>query len=399
MAKKQYSKVYFLCRCTKREYAEEMFYKGILYFNNPIEWINQALQGNIGQGDLLEGVYSNVLTKDTLCLRNDSMVIDIEGTKYLRSRSITNNWLCLCFYSITEQLKGKFKEGAYIYRMAKEYIESFSSGETFESMLEKPLKERTSMVIIPKTGKFFRRLRQFFQEHNLVEEEDFFINAVTYWPLHKDFVIYKAPYELFYKDSSFSSQNELRILLNPNSQKVQKILVDGHKICIGPMYEFAQIKTNFYNGATIKVRERELRIEDAETTNMVGPLNEWNIEPLLGFMKYVYHTTSCKLNNKIVDAYEFWVELVKVFAWKYNIEIRHEVFVDGKDDHILLYFHGEDLSTIMRNERMDSYYYIKEDNSYKAPTFDAIYGGDPAGLVNITFMIKKPLSDTNIIDK
>lgn len=395
MEKKQYGKVYFLCRCTKREYAEDMFYKGNLYFNNPIEWIKQASCGNVGQGDLFEGVYSSVVTDGTLCLRTDPETFDYKGKKYLRSHSIVNSWLCLCFYSIDEMSKGKVDKGTCVYNMTKEYIESFSQGETFESMQGKPLKDRMSMVIIPQTGKFFRHIRRFFYENGMVEEEDFFISKVTYRSSHKDFVIYKVPDELFSKDVRFEQQNEVRILLNPNSQKVQRILIDGHKICVGPMDEFAQLKTNFYSGATVRVGEHQLHIESAPTTNMIGPMNEWNLEPLLGFMKYAYHTTTCKLNGELVNSYEFWVELVKIFAWKYNIEIQHEVFVDGIDDHVILIFHGDDLNTILNNERKDSYFYSRVDNSYRAPTFDAIYGGDPAGLVKISYRIKKKTDNRN----
>ena len=55
-------KLYLLCRCTKRKYAEELFYGGILFFNYPINWIGMSKDGDEGQGDPYEGVYSNVIT-------------------------------------------------------------------------------------------------------------------------------------------------------------------------------------------------------------------------------------------------------------------------------------------------------------------------------------------------
>ena len=39
------NRLYCLCRCMKREFAEDMFYNGNLYFNYPITWIEEAKKG------------------------------------------------------------------------------------------------------------------------------------------------------------------------------------------------------------------------------------------------------------------------------------------------------------------------------------------------------------------
>ena len=59
MAKYIEKKLYLLCRCTKQKYAEELFYHGILFFNYPINWIGMGEDGDEGQGDPYEGVYSD----------------------------------------------------------------------------------------------------------------------------------------------------------------------------------------------------------------------------------------------------------------------------------------------------------------------------------------------------
>ena len=54
------NKILLLSKCVeRRRYAEMLFYEGILHFGYPREWIKKAEEGNVGQGDLLEGVYSN----------------------------------------------------------------------------------------------------------------------------------------------------------------------------------------------------------------------------------------------------------------------------------------------------------------------------------------------------
>ena len=51
------SKILLLSKCVEqRRYAEMLFYDGILHFGYPSEWIKKAEEGNVGQGDLLEGV-------------------------------------------------------------------------------------------------------------------------------------------------------------------------------------------------------------------------------------------------------------------------------------------------------------------------------------------------------
>lgn len=119
----------------------------------------------MGQGDLYEGVYTNVNNDRTRTLRNDAEVVCIEGRNFYRSPSIVRDWPCLCFYSANEMTEGKVEDsGAFIYEMAQDYIDSFSDGETFATMLSKPLKERMSMLIIHNVGSFLKRLRDSFVE-------------------------------------------------------------------------------------------------------------------------------------------------------------------------------------------------------------------------------------------
>ena len=50
------NKILLLSKCVERRFAEKLFYEGILHFGYPSEWIKKAEEGNVGQGDLLEGV-------------------------------------------------------------------------------------------------------------------------------------------------------------------------------------------------------------------------------------------------------------------------------------------------------------------------------------------------------
>lgn len=56
------NKILLLSKCVERRFAEMLFYDGVLHFGYPSEWIKKAEEGNVGQGDLLEGVYTNEIT-------------------------------------------------------------------------------------------------------------------------------------------------------------------------------------------------------------------------------------------------------------------------------------------------------------------------------------------------
>ena len=96
------NKIYLLSKCVERRFAEMLFYEGILHFGYPSKWIEEGKKGNVGQGDELEGVYSNEITPENFDKREDVDDPTIEGVKYLRSRRIVN-WPCYCLYSISEQ--------------------------------------------------------------------------------------------------------------------------------------------------------------------------------------------------------------------------------------------------------------------------------------------------------
>lgn len=380
------NKVFLLCRCTRRDYAEDMFYNGNLYFNYPINWIGMGENGNEGQGDLYEGVYTNVVSDNTKRLRTDAETLSINGKLFLRSKSVVNNWPCLSFYSISELTEGRKEKESIVYDMAKDYIDSFSHGETFQSMLQKPLQERMSMVIITETGKFFRKIRNFLGSHGLVELQDYFMQPVLYRRKGKPFVYASRPLELFYKESQFKKQQELRIVLNPNNPKVLELLEDGHKIPMGSIEDMAMLKTNFYNGATIKINGHRISVEAADWHVMSGPLNEWEMSSLLGIMQAAYHTTTCVMDGETVIAHAFWVAVMLVLCSKYNIEVRHGEYVDGQDDIVQLICHTDDLDQILEHEKRDSYYYLRKGGVYKAPFLEKLLGGFPPGMVKINWV-------------
>ena len=131
------NKIHLLSKCVEGRYAEMLFYEGVLHFGYPSRWIEEGKKGNVGQGDELEGVYSNEITSENIGKREAVDEPTIEGVKYLRSRNIVN-WPCYCLYSISEQTEPIGREGNYAeYDMSEAYAQDFSDEETWENRFEK----------------------------------------------------------------------------------------------------------------------------------------------------------------------------------------------------------------------------------------------------------------------
>lgn len=142
------NKIYLLSKCVERRFAEMLFYDGILHFGYPSKWIEEGRNGNVGQGDELEGVYSNEITPENFDKREDVDEPTIEGVKYLRSRRIVN-WPCYCLYSISEQTEPIGRVGDYVeYDMSDAYAQDFSGEETWENRFKTEFPDRKAMVVI-----------------------------------------------------------------------------------------------------------------------------------------------------------------------------------------------------------------------------------------------------------
>lgn len=381
----------------KREYAEDMFYNGNLYFNYPVAWIKEAEKGNVGQGDLYEGVYTNVNNDYTRGLRPDAMAVSIDGRKFYRSPSVIENWPCLCFYSASQMTEGrKDEDGATIYDMAKDYVDSFSGGETFESMLKKPLNERMSMVVVEKIGTFLERLRVLFERHGLEEDEDFFIQPVRYRHGRKGFCIEKVPFELLSKEEQFKNQQEYRIILNPNNSKALELLEGGHKLHIDSMEDIAYLKTNFYEGASFKREDHRIIITYENWRNRVGPLNEWEFFSLVQIMPKLHHSAKLLLDGEVVSGERFWYEMVLLLCSKYNIELRHGDYDDGQDDNVFFIFHGDSMDTIEENERKDCYWYARK-CTWTSPVFGGFIDESRGAKVNL--LIPEEIDTKGVVTK
>ena len=176
------NKIHLFSKCVERRYAEMLFYDGVLHFGYPSEWIKKAEEGNVGQGDLLEGVCTNENKFWNFFQRwFPRLVHDKEtGTKYLRSRSIVN-WPCYCLYSISEQTEPVGREGDCVaYDMSEAYAQDFSGEETWENRFKTGFPDRKAMVVIHRPQVFLDKVKRHFADFRLEEGRDYYMGCVQY---------------------------------------------------------------------------------------------------------------------------------------------------------------------------------------------------------------------------
>ena len=373
------NEIHLLSKCVERRYAEMLFYEGVLHFGYPSKWIEEGKNGNIGQGDELEGVYSNEITPENFGKREDVDDPTIEGLRYLRSRSIVN-WPCYCLYSISEQTEPIGRVGDYVeYDMSEAYAQDFSGEETWENRFKTDLPDRKAMVVIHRPRVFLDKVKRRFADFKLEEGRDYYMGCVQYRKEGEWFIYKEVPSELFHKAARFEPQQEFRIALNPESLKVKEMLRGGQDVDLGGSLEdCAMLKSHFYKGARILVKDGEVkRLEIRDSRNLLGPLHEMEFVPLINLWWTTKLGATFKLGdgrevNGSVMGYEVWNLLIS----KYQATISGGRFMAPRGGY----------KTIVENEEKDSYFYLRKYGGGETSWFEGVIVHTPEGVKEYTHL-------------
>lgn len=376
--------VYLLCKCIEKMYAKEMMEHGGIFFNHPIAWIKKGEDGVVGQGDKLEGVYAED-TEDNHNIRTDyESVDDDKGKSYLHSKSIVNNWLCSCFYSVSDWTLTKKEDGTLKSEMNQNYISAFNKGHKQEPLQELSDDEKMATVVITDPKAFLNRIKQHFEvKHQLVDNKDYFMDLVTYRNDEEEFKpINEPPYELFSKGAEFLVQQEYRIVLNAESDKVKAMLKGGQKIFIGQINDCAYLKPFFYDGATIAVDLVNSKLHISRWEGLSErPLHMWKFEHLATILLSILNwEIKCILDGREVSGIYLKKEIDKVLMKKYRIIVDYNKYSKGTESLTFLNPRGMDPETIMKNENKDQYHYLRNrTEEFTSPIFERFGINKPSG--------------------
>ncbi len=214
---------------------------------------------------------------------------------------------------------------------------------------------------------FISKIKKHLEDNGLVENKDFIMSIVHYREEGELKGPIGYPYELFSKDAKFTPQQEFRIILNARNEKVQKILVDGHKIIVGSLKDCAVIRKFPYEGAIITVDYSRGFLNMSEWAPMSDmPIDRFRVDPLLTLLAIPFYNATVTLDGREVGGVELF-EIVKgVLMYKYRI-------VPFLYEGMLRMTTFWRLDEIRKKEVQDPYYYLRRPNyNYKAPVLEKL---------------------------
>lgn len=251
-----------LFRCTTREYALE-FQSGRIFFNTPEKWIKDEEVNGKGRGDFLEGTCLSCKKDD-----NSSFIVEIKDDvnltyfdygdyTYFRKKGIENLY-CLGFYglnsnSFNEKIIENDGRVHYVSRIIENYFTSFSKNITKDSYELMDYNKQPVVMFINNPHGLFEKIRDFFRRFGILKQ-DIIISPVEY--LNKNDInlsLLPYPKELLLKDTFFSNQNELRIIINSRNEEMIKYMKEhNNKIEIEGIFDDISILDLYFKDLVVE---------------------------------------------------------------------------------------------------------------------------------------------------
>ena len=320
-----------LFRCTKREYAESMR-RGEIYLNTPRTWIEMEKKGNTGQGDLLEGTFFSAKSSDKSVyiekLKTTAGIDSFEhnGYVFFRRRASLDT-RCVCFYGLHDNAFykeiGADGKARYTFNIPQSYFSDFSNCKNRTDYDGMPESEQDVVISIRNPHELFRRVHSALFDLG-VKKEEIIISPVKYINKYERLLsTVEFPYELLLKDKRFSSQNEVRIVVNSKSPKYHKYMADhGNVISIGSIDDYIDINDYYFSDMEIeRYGNRGLMFSlPQQKTMQIQDMNYFELEDLL--MNILHGTV--KLENGAPDTAS-WQDklefLIALFRSKYGVDV------------------------------------------------------------------------------
>ncbi len=257
-------------RCTEVQYADEFLKNGSIKFNSPNSWVKYAKEQKEGRGDLLEGIFAYYTINDieNLVRLNNKYEINDKKNQLIRERIGDKVYLklkrsmelpCYCFYLLSMDKFPCPKNTGEMFiehTMPPSHFRDFADLKTMEQAKLLPLEKQPSVIWITNFDEFIIRLTNKLCSLG-INKEEILIKKVRYIDYNKyswiDF-LNSPPMELADKSSRFENQNEGRIIVNTNNERLRQQLLK-EPISIGRMSDISQKFDKYcYDGVKIKLK-------------------------------------------------------------------------------------------------------------------------------------------------
>lgn len=157
------------------------------------------------------------------------------------------------------------------------------------------------------------------------------------------------------------------------------MLNGGVDVKIGSLKDCAMLKSHFYKGALIKVKEKEVQLERREWYNMSGPLHELEFDYLGAFYAFaVYTDTRYVVDGREIGGSEMKGIVKRVMLDKYQMKMLDTWCVSESTLNLDLEPMKDNISTIHKNEEKDTFHYLRRLAGYTAPKFEKLLKWNPA---------------------
>jgi hypothetical protein len=301
------TQIYWLFRCTEKQYAESFCSKGTIKLNTPKFWIELEMKEGKGRGDLLEGVYCSFPTVDIQRflhlkgLRDNVKGYTQGNLTYLRSNDVIE-LPCFCLFGLYNHSfhyqyfkeTGRYANVAYV---NDSYFRDFYKYQSRESIECLPDKNKPVFVIIKSPNKFFERVHNHLETLGISKQE-ILINPVNYIDKKTPFLIrLDYPLELFQKDLRFKNQSELRIVINTkNNNALEQLRKQNYLVDIGDLSDITEIYKYYLEDMLIEMDGMTLRFNLPEP--IVTKFEDMSKEELLGLAYYLTRGEASKTMSK-----------------------------------------------------------------------------------------------------
>lgn len=344
---------HLLFRCTQKKYAND-FLKGKIRFNQPKAWIKIEEEGNKGQGDLLEGVCYATKGDDSKFIENMKNnklfeYISKNGMSYFRNKE-SIELFCFCLYGLNSNMfinreVDRFGEEHFIAKVEKKYFSDFSKDITEEEYFAMEEDNRPVLLFIHNPHGFFEKIRSFFMNLG-IPKDSIIISPVEYVDLRKEFIHFvPKPYELLLKDSYFSNQSEIRIIINSTSRELIDYMKKNNNIIdIGSIEDITSIYDNYFHDLLLEKRGNTILF------TLPFPVTEELSKSTLGeLLTYYYQISNDKLPYETTskERLEMIKGLEQIVKEKYDIELYDMKLSKNDDGRIILLNCNERIESLL----------------------------------------------------
>lgn len=302
----------------KQDYAEDFVEKGVIHFSNPKIWRDEKICTGL-QLDKDEGCFC--FSTDN----NDKQFKSI-GRRFIKENhkgcwkyyEDTDDIVGTCLYGIN---KSSFKDSVTQYGVRSVPAKDFAV--PFEYFKEFDNRSNRKVVIIFDLYRFHDMLIDSIVKLGALKEEIYFFPVYYVNKKVPYYTMEAFPFEYFLKDSRFSKQSELRIIVASNNKHFYKKLLDNNNnVEIGNISSFSSVQDDYDSDLFFSIQENHLLYNLA--TPIITDLSEQSFNQLVTELYQVKQNILPGKPKNRDELDELAKTLIQLIKKKYGVDFKDD---------------------------------------------------------------------------